>query len=139
MSHEFLLKRTNIWRFTILVAQPKMSHDTSPLPSTLPRHVLYRTTMLYQVVRLTFCPCERAFTLYLLIIVSFFLLESYVAIVCDSLGGDIVRYIPLLPDARLLEDAFSIYEKRDFATMVVFYVSLSIMLLQLIENLLKKF
>ncbi len=28
MSHEFLLKWTDIWRFTILVAQPKMSHDT---------------------------------------------------------------------------------------------------------------
>ncbi len=28
MSHEFLLKWTDIWRFTILVAQHKMSHDT---------------------------------------------------------------------------------------------------------------
>ncbi len=28
MSHKFLLKWTDIWRFTILVAQPKMSHDT---------------------------------------------------------------------------------------------------------------
>ncbi len=28
MSYEFLLKWTDIWRFTILVAQPKMSHDT---------------------------------------------------------------------------------------------------------------
>ncbi len=34
------------------------------IPSTLPqpRHVLCRTTILYQVVRLNFCPCERTFT-----------------------------------------------------------------------------
>ncbi len=31
----------------------------SPIPSTLPRHVLCRTTMLYQVVWLNFCPCGR--------------------------------------------------------------------------------
>ncbi len=37
----------------------------SPILSTLPqpRHVLCRTTMLYQVVRLKFCPCGRTFTL----------------------------------------------------------------------------
>ncbi len=58
MSHEFLLKWTDIWRFTILVAQ-----HTSPMPSTLPRHVLCRTTMLYQVVRLNFCPCGRTLKL----------------------------------------------------------------------------
>ncbi len=52
MSHEFLLKWTDIWQFTILVAW-----HTSPIPSTLPRHILCRTTMLYQVVRLNFCLC----------------------------------------------------------------------------------
>ncbi len=43
-----------------------MTH-TSPIPSTLPRsrHVLCRTTMLYQVARLNFCPCERTFRLLL--------------------------------------------------------------------------
>ncbi len=36
----------------------------SLIPSTLPRpqHVLCRTTMLYQVIRLNFCPCGRTFS-----------------------------------------------------------------------------
>ncbi len=46
--------------------------------------------------------------------------------VCDSSGGNIVGYIPLLPGEQLLEDVFSFYEKRDFATMVVIYISPSI-------------
>ncbi len=49
-----------------------------------------------------------------------FLLESYVAMVRDSSGGDIVSYIPLLPGEQLLEDTFSIYEKQDFATAGTF-------------------
>ncbi len=46
--------------------------------------------------------------------------------VCDSSGRNIVGYIPLLPGKPLLENIFSIYEKRDFATMVVLYISPSI-------------
>ncbi len=42
------------------------------------------------------------------------------AVICDSSGGDGVSYIPLLPDEQLLEDIFSIYEKRDFGTMYLF-------------------
>ncbi len=59
MSHKFLLKWTGIWWFTILVAR-----HMSPLPSTLPQpqHVLCRTAMLYQVVRLNFCPFGRTFS-----------------------------------------------------------------------------
>ncbi len=53
---------------------------------------------------------------------SFFSQEFYVAVVRDSSRGDIVGYIPLLPNERLLEDIFSIYEKQDFATMVILYV-----------------
>ncbi len=48
MSHEFLLN---------LVAQHKMSHDTRR--PYRPRYVLCRTIMLYQVIRLNFCPCGR--------------------------------------------------------------------------------
>ncbi len=59
---------------------------------------------------------------------DFFLPESYVNMVCDSSGGDIVDYIPLLPDEQLLDDVFSIYKKRDVATTVVLYISRSILM-----------
>ncbi len=47
-------------------------------------------------------------------------MESYVAMVCDSSGGGIFGYIPLLPGELLLENILSIYKKWDFATMVFF-------------------
>ncbi len=65
MSHEFLLKWTDIWRFMILVAQHKMSHDTRR-----PYHPHYHNHDTFYVaqpcctivVGLNFCPGGRTFT-----------------------------------------------------------------------------